>query len=141
MFTKQPEVLVGGVRVCILNTPHSTPPFLRQGYDVQMQYIESLCPLSLSPDRWAAIVEERSRSSGRMGADWDERVYTWVCLHSMLVKEEESRLADGTPNGIPATNAATFAATPATPATSAGLGRRVPGLYQFLLSMLAIESK
>ena len=103
-----------------------------------MQYIESLCPLSLSPDRWAAIVEERSRSSGRMGADWDEQVYTWVCLHSMLVREEESRSADGTPGGIPATSTATSATNAATPD---GLGRRVPSLYQFLLSMLAIESK
>ena len=147
---------------------HLSPPLPShaQGHDLQIEYIESLCPPALPPDRWSALVEDRAHggaafgrsssssyvpgggggSSSGGGSGWDEMLYSWVCLHSMLLRSREAAAAEaeaasrsGATNGssgggsgggdVQAVQAAAFA------------GRPVPDLDRFLLSMHAVESR
>lgn len=95
-------------RVQMPHTARSSPR-QPQGHASQVDYIASLCPPSTPRAAWEAALEERSRaaaarcasrsgSSGDSGdgasggtgvGAWEEMVYTWACLHDMLVAAHE----------------------------------------------------
>lgn len=125
-------------------------------WDVCVDYLQSLRPATLQPEQWAAMVNETCRAApgGRAGSSysaaggssrqWEEMLYSWVCLHSMLSADAaaQQQAAD---SEVGAAGSSGHAAgmdaqgPPHQPAPVPAL-RPIPHLQQFLLNLCAVES-